>query len=444
MSLSNEPIVILGAFRSGTSCLAIVLAELGVYLGAEEDFLRADEFNEGGYQELEDLENLNARCLAAFGMNYFQAERLPADWQHRPGSDEMVSLIAETLNRHFAGHPIWGWKEPSTTILMPLYKAALSKEGVNGARYPISIRHPLSVAASQTRRQTRFGFLPPTHVYPESEPAPVERRTVGVWMHHTLSALMETRGSFRQVFSYENFLATPRPYLEKLLDGMSGLHPTNEDIESAIAKIKPELSHSRYKPEDLEGLPSIVARTYDCGLRAEQDCDGLNAGKFDDEIQSLWEEWTYMSEMAKPIFLPFTDMFLTWKNGRTTVKWTSSGSWQIVRGTVNVGGGETIQIDPSPLPCLIWIKSATWRFQGKERKAVLKQGINGILENFGTLRLLAYGPCPLITQTPEGEGPFELELEWMAIIDPAVLIEMITRMRIRMEQMVRAAPPGRR
>ncbi len=438
MPLTNEPIIILGAFRSGTSCLAVALSHLGVHLGEEKDFLPADQFNEGGYQELEDLQNLNAQCLGAFGMNYFQADRLPPDWQHFPGATEMVGAISSVLLKHFNDKPRWGWKEPSTTILLPLYKEALKTEGVTAPRFPISIRHPLSVAASQTRRQSKFGFAAPQLVFPESENLPVEQRTVGLWMHYTLSALRETKGYYRQVFSYESFLADPRPYLDHLVRGVAVWSACPEGMNAAIKTVDPSLSHSKFSLDDLKALPNIVARAYDCCLRAEKNPDDLNAGKFDDEIEALWQEWTYTSQMAKPILLPFTDMFISWQEGRTTVKYTAAETWQTVKGTVTAPGNARIQIDPTPLPCQIWIRKAIWRTNGKEQNAVLKQGINGIVEEHGMTRLLAYGPCPLITQTPDGQGPFELELQMMIVNHPFAMVDLITRMRHRLEQLNRS------
>src|SRR5512142_1463363 len=103
MSLSGEPLVILGSFRSGTSCLATAVAELGVYQGAAGDFEPEDEFNVGGYWELSDMQMLNAKCLAAFGMNYFQCWRIPGDWLERPGSTDIVAEIRAVLRKHFDG-----------------------------------------------------------------------------------------------------------------------------------------------------------------------------------------------------------------------------------------------------------------------------------------------------------------------------------------------------
>lgn len=435
MSLSNEPFVILGAFRSGTSCLATALTKLGVHLGAEKDFHPADQFNERGYQELVDLQKLNAYCLAVFGINYFQAEPLPNDWRHHPSADALVCEIASCLRRHFAGEKRWGWKEPSTTVLLPLYMDALARESVTSPRFPISIRHPLSVAASQQRRQAKHGFDEPEFLFPTSDAPPIEQRTVGLWMHYTLSALRETKGFTRLVFSYEDFLANPKPYLDRLIDGLSGWKPSESELQAAASSVEPQLSHSTLSINDLASLPPIVARAYDCCLRAEANLDGLNSGKFDCEIDEIWEEWNYLSQMAKPIVPPYTDMYLNWKSGRTLVKFTASGSWQTVRGMVQANGGETVQIDPSKLPCQVWIKRAVWKTNSGERKAPLKQGINGILEDYGEIqRLFSYGPCPLITQTPDGDGPFELDMDLMVVTNYNALAEMVGKLRGRLDQ----------
>ena len=63
----------------------------------------------------------------------------------------MVREIRTVLKKHFEGIPHWGFKEPSTTVLMPLYREAFSAEGVVAARYPIMVRHPLSVVSSNVR-----------------------------------------------------------------------------------------------------------------------------------------------------------------------------------------------------------------------------------------------------------------------------------------------------
>jgi hypothetical protein len=43
----------------------------------------------------------------------------------------------------------------------------------------------------------------------------------------------------------------------------------------------------------------------------------------------------------------------------------------------------------------------------------------------------------MITQTPQGDGPFELEMEMMVLNNPVALIDLITRMRMRLDQATR-------
>jgi len=438
MGLSKEPVVILGAFRSGTSCLAAALNHLGVYLGNPEHFLPADQFNEQGYCELEELQMLNARALAIFGMNYFQAGKLPNDWLDVPGSREIVREIRGFLTREFSGKARWGWKEPSTTILMPLFNKALQAEDVSSPHYPISIRHPLSVAASQRGRQQRFGYPEPELTNEFGEPPAIEQRTVGLWLHYTLSALKETQGSSRQVFAYESFLSDPRPYLERLIRDMSGWNPSNEEMEAAIASVNPKLSHSKFSHEDLAGLPPLVGRVYDCCLAAQQDPDGLNAGKFDTQINEMWDEWIYTSQLTDPLPLPYSDMFFSWKDGgRASAKFTASSSWQKIRVTIDAPGGTTVQIDPSKLPCQIWIRNAVWRVDGKELQAAIRPGINGIVEDFGALRLTLYGPAPLLTQAPPS-GPAEFEMEFRVVTGYAVMVDIIGKLQATLDRAKRA------
>src|SRR5689334_15469951 len=81
MSLIGEPIVILGTFRGGTSCLATALVAMGLYMGEPDAFQKANEFNKGGFWELEDMQALNAKFLVAYGMGYLGAEHMQKAWE---------------------------------------------------------------------------------------------------------------------------------------------------------------------------------------------------------------------------------------------------------------------------------------------------------------------------------------------------------------------------
>ncbi len=441
MSLSGEPLVILGSFRSGTSCLATAVAKLGVYQGAAEDFEPEDQFNQGGYWELSDMQMLNAKCLAVFGMTYFQCERLPGDWLQRPGSQELVNEIRSTLKKHFDGQKQWGFKEPSTTVLLPLYKEAFHAEGVSDPTFPIMVRHPLSVVASQKSRQQSFGYTAQLSS-PEGHLQPLDERTMGIWVHYTLAALKDTQGKKRLIIPYENFLKEPLPYLHGVADRLLSWKPTEEQFNAGAATVNPTWSHSNHTLEDLKGWPSIVSRTYDLSLRADKDPEGLNAGTFDPDIEELWSEWLLISDMARPIALPTAQLFIAWQGPReverVSQKYSPTDSWQTIRVEVPAPPKANIQLDIHQLPCQIWIRKAVWHSGGKEIPIALKGGPNGIVEDLGMMRLTSFGPGAIFMQGPPS-GVAELELELMVLTDQAAMMNVVGMMRSWLDQARRAA-----
>ncbi len=442
MKLATEPIVILGTFRSGTSALATALNELGVFFGAERDFYPANEFNPGGFWELKDMQVLNAKCLAVFGMNFYQVEKLPNDWKGIPGALALVGEIRSLLHTHFEGHERWGWKEPSTSVLMPIYEEAIEAEGLEPI-YAISVRHPLSVAASQRRRQSDWGYKQAVEAGAEGV-APVEERTLGLWIQFTLASLKETHGRRRLIVNYEDFLENPKRYLEALTRDLKSWRPTESEMHAAAATVKPEWSHSRHTLEDLKGLPPIVSRVYDCCLRADLDPTGLNSGAFDAEIDQLWEEWTVMGRMMRPSNLLASPITFTWREGgetrQETVVFTPTGTWQTIRMKLNVPAGTPIQIDLYQSACQIWIRNADWHVGGEQRQAPLSPGQGGIIESMGVQRLTVFGPGSLLTKSPNKPGEAEFEVEFLVQSDQSVLTNVVGALRTKLEQLRRSAP----
>jgi hypothetical protein len=441
MSLSDVPIVILGTFRSGTSAMATAYSLLDVYFGQEKDFQPADDFNKGGYWELRDMQALNARILSVFGTNFYQIDRLPEDWRSVPGSTAVINEIRSLLKNYFSNHKHWGWKEPATSILLPLYKEAMQAEGVTSAIYPIAVRHPLSVAASQNKRQSLWGYQDAK----EAEGAPaVEERTVGLWTQYTLSALRESKGSPRQVISYEGFLHEPKRYLQWTAEQMRDPKPTAAQMDAAVASVRPEWSNSRYSVDDLKPYSAAVVGTYDLCLRADNDPNGLTEGKYDHEIEQLWQEWMTWNKMVRPILLPAGQIVFQWResdgrqNGHAE-KFSPTGTWQTVNISLNAQPGTEVYIDPYQMPSQIWIRKATWSVGGQERRATLNPGPNGVLEDvFGTKKLTLFGPGSLIGQIPPGSGEVEFEMELMVQSGEAILSDIITKLRGRLEQVRRA------
>lgn len=429
--LATEPIAVLGIFRGGTSSVATAVAKAGVYFGQQADLAPASDQNLAGNWELKDIQALNASILAAFGMNYFQASALPSNWPSFPGVSEMVADIRTTLRKHFNRHSQWGWKEPSTSILMPLYKAALAAEGVT-PRYAICIRHPLSVAKSQRSRQVAWGYERPGD--PSAMSYPIENRTIGLWVLYTLSSLKETQGAGRQVVMYDRFLESPRPYLERIFDGFERLRDS-ETIEAASEFVKPQWRHSQFTVDDLEDMPSIVSRVYNLCERIDADPDRFRDGGFDQEIDCLWDEWITTTQLVQPISLPLGQMFFTWQGSsgieRSVVYYSQTGDWQTIHTEINAPSGATIQLDLYQAPCQVWVRKATWHFTGGRADVMMKAGPNGAIENLGIRRLNVFGAGSLMIQAPK-ERPAKIELEIMVQTGELNLNMLIGMLRERL------------
>ncbi len=441
MSLTGEPIVILGVYRSGTSSVAGALVKLGLYMGSEQALFPADEFNPDGHWELRDMMTLHERLLMAFRMNYYAATWLPPNWQDMPFLVAMTQEIRALLTKNFTGQTRWGWKEPATSMLLPLYKQALQAEGTEG-RYLFVVRHPRSVLASMIKRfaaDGNQGALSKGEGFSE-----FEERMLGMILSYMLSSLKETQGCPRQILIYERYLQDPRAYLERIANDLLPWEPSSEQMEAAVALVKPQLSHSKFKPgEDTQGWPSLLVRTYDLCLRADLDNAGLNGGAFDQEIDELWDEWMLTREMIQPVERVPSHAMLTWQapSGLTSDEppIVPTGYMQTVRWHIDAPPNTKVNIEPYSEPCRLWIKKASWHFAGQERPATLQAGPGGVLEEMPTMnRLALFGPKPLSTTTPSESGPYEFEMEFFMQSGQIALASIIAMIGNRIDQEMRS------
>jgi len=413
---------------------------MGLYMGEPSAFKEANQFNQSGFWEHEAFIAFNQRVRVAYNQIYLGVDHLPEDWRDRPGSDVYLADLDGIFKQNFDGRAIWGWKEPATTNLFPLYKVILEKNHLE-PRYPIMVRHPLSVAASRKRQfliKNDDGSLNARELLP-----PDEQRALGLWVDYMLANLRETKGSPRYVISYEDLLENPT----KSLTGLAKLLPwdvTPEQLQAGIDTIDPELSHSRFTAEDLKPWPTIVARTYDLCLRAAEDNAALNEGKFDDEVEALWQEWQTMGNMTRTLHPPVGRMAFAWRDGQelkhVEMPYTPSGGWQTLKGVVAAAPGSVVQITLYHMTCQVWIRRLVWRVGDQEIPAPLQQGPNGILEKAGLLRLFSFGPGALTTKVPDAQGEAQLEIEFLLQFDPASLNAASLMLKQKLDAARRPAP----
>lgn len=127
--------------RSGTSLAASLLADAGLDVG--ERLLGAHASNPRGHFEDEDFLEFDRRVLRDLGADSdgWVATALPA-----PSAEWVGRAQALVAGKQASGRP-WGWKDPRTVPLLPLWRQALPE-----AWYAIVYRPPWEVVDSLFRR----------------------------------------------------------------------------------------------------------------------------------------------------------------------------------------------------------------------------------------------------------------------------------------------------
>jgi hypothetical protein len=135
MNTDSTAVFILGSHRSGTSCLAGSIQQMGVYLGRVSN---KNIYNQKGSRENPEITRLNESILKASG----------GSWQNPPDSivvlQEHIDMRDTLIKGLLAGdHTIWGIKDPRTLFTLPFWRKGLFNVQLVG-----TYRHPLSVARS--------------------------------------------------------------------------------------------------------------------------------------------------------------------------------------------------------------------------------------------------------------------------------------------------------
>lgn len=241
MTNNRRVLVVLGMDRSGTSLCTNVLSALGMSLGA--DLLAADRFNERGYFEDREIWRLHERMLAVLGRSWdtlATVRPFPPLWWQSPPMESFRQQLAEIARARIsaASGSIWGFKDPRTILLLPLWKAVFHDLGVQPV-FIVCVRHPGAVAqslAARDRFPTLFSEL--------------------LWLEKTLTACLESWDAPNCIIHYEDWFVQPWRSTETLIK-TCGLSPAlnAQEIQAAVASIV-----SREMRHDTDGSLQIHSR----------------------------------------------------------------------------------------------------------------------------------------------------------------------------------------
>jgi hypothetical protein len=238
--------------RSGTSLTTRLLSVAGVYLGPDDDLLggelrqlpkgdreSAREANPEGFWEHYRLMRLNERILHRLGGNWRDPPSLLPGWEEAAELDEEREEARALLNATFAGHPLWGWKDPRNCLTLPFWQPLLPK-----MRYVICLRNPIDVAASL---QHRDGIS--------------LEQAVELWLAYVSHALINTSGEARLFVSYEDFFNVPEATASSLVTfaGCEGAFEDPARAELLAEAVDERLWRHRTSGVDLARDPRVPA-----------------------------------------------------------------------------------------------------------------------------------------------------------------------------------------
>ncbi len=241
-------ICIIGMHRSGTSMVARLLHQCGVYLGPDDQLLGPSSSNEDGHFEHTGFLTIDYALMRHFGGSWEFPPELEPGWERDAGL-EQSRIEAKRLVDTFSGKSPWGWKDPRATIFLPFWKSIIPN-----LRFVICVRSPLEVSRSLAKRNQ----------------ISIERG-VFLWNRYMRAAIQDTEGWPRIFAYYENFFTDPVSEANKLIS-FCGLQAP-QDPSMLEGPIRSELRHHRAEITELLGAASIPAeyKLLYVGLRALSD-----------------------------------------------------------------------------------------------------------------------------------------------------------------------------
>lgn len=145
-------VVVLGMHRSGTSAVSGALSCAGVYFG--NNLLAPAPFNPKGFFEHKDILYTNEEILRTFDSSFEDIKPLPPMWHKSLQMVAFKERLKDIIERDFSEVPVFGFKDPRISILLPLYLDLFKELGLD-VRFVVSERSSVEIAESL---KERIGF----------------------------------------------------------------------------------------------------------------------------------------------------------------------------------------------------------------------------------------------------------------------------------------------
>jgi hypothetical protein len=218
---------ITGMHRSGTSMVARLLNECGMFLGSPDELTRPAPDNLGGYFENSEFVTLNEDLMRQFDGTWDKPPRFPEGWEFSSHAAKMVTrgekLVAKSRQAY------WGWKDPRTSITLPFWRRL-----VPDLRVVICLRNPIEVDESLFLRGD-------DSFYPSS---------FELWTSHYQRLLAAIPPQQRLVTHYQSYFEAPRAELKRLLTWLE-MPVSDEAIKRAAEFVSNNIRHQKASQAEL-------------------------------------------------------------------------------------------------------------------------------------------------------------------------------------------------
>ena len=181
--------------------------------------MEPDEHNPTGYWENLKVHYLSDVALGEFGIHWNQLKRLPDNAVRSKKGRRVIRAMRGLIEDCFADQSVWGWKEPRTCVLMPLWLKAIHDRDIR----PVVIWRPVEdMARSLSRVQAMSA-----------------REAAKLIQHNMAMLLRNLPMGYHNVF-YKKVLENPRAEVVKLCDYLELQNPPMDDI---LKFVDPRLNH---------------------------------------------------------------------------------------------------------------------------------------------------------------------------------------------------------
>jgi len=274
-AIRSKAICVLGMHRSGTSTLSRAINLLGAYLGEENELYGPAPDNPEGYWERKEFVDFHDRLLGKLKRTWDTTTPLPDHWYLEKELQQEREELSAMIRDSFSGHELWGWKDPRTCILLPLWKHLLGELGIDLSAVFV-VRHPFDVATSLIKRD---GFT--------------VGKSFGIWFNYNLTALRSVSDIPTAFVSYDRFLENSENELKRCSSEL-GIKWPDDDTElrnNLQTFVRPDLRHSRTASTNIQTSPAPVQTLFSFLSHALQNPTLVNR-QFYDDIEQLYSQFS--------------------------------------------------------------------------------------------------------------------------------------------------------